>query len=330
MELKIGDKVRFLNEVGGGVVVGFFGPDQVIVEQEDGFGFPCLRAECVVISGEGSVRAGDSSGVVSSTAPEIEPDRQQIFLAFAPEDSVNIERGKIKVYIINDSLYTLNLNMLSSQDRTKGYNLYLSAKIFAGERMLIDELKLEELPRIEHLHFQITSLKESGAFKVLPPVDRVVDLKLPKFYKPTSFTHSEALGCKAMSMELTQQEEIFEQIIEISKPKDLAPKSATSNNNNNNKIKQKSIEVDLHIDKLLETTAGMSSGDILEYQLDQMRQTIAKYKSNRGEKIVFIHGKGDGVLRSAIIKELKKLGLGDRHQEASFKRYGFGALLVTI
>ena len=38
--MKIGDKVRFLSEVGGGVVTGFQGKDMVLVEDADGFDIP--------------------------------------------------------------------------------------------------------------------------------------------------------------------------------------------------------------------------------------------------------------------------------------------------
>ena len=38
--MKIGDKVRFLNEVGGGIVVGFEGNKTVIVQDESGFDIP--------------------------------------------------------------------------------------------------------------------------------------------------------------------------------------------------------------------------------------------------------------------------------------------------
>ena len=47
--MKIGDKVRFLSEVGGGVVKGFQGKDIALVEDEDGFEIPMLIRECVVI-----------------------------------------------------------------------------------------------------------------------------------------------------------------------------------------------------------------------------------------------------------------------------------------
>ena len=47
--MKIGDKVRFLSEVGGGIVRGFQGKDIALVEGEDGFEIPMLIRECVVI-----------------------------------------------------------------------------------------------------------------------------------------------------------------------------------------------------------------------------------------------------------------------------------------
>ena len=47
--MKIGDKVRFLNSVGGGIVKRFSGKDQVMVEDEDGFEIPALVRECVVV-----------------------------------------------------------------------------------------------------------------------------------------------------------------------------------------------------------------------------------------------------------------------------------------
>ena len=42
--MKIGDKVRFLSEVGGGIVTGFQGKDFVLVEDADGFDIGKLRA----------------------------------------------------------------------------------------------------------------------------------------------------------------------------------------------------------------------------------------------------------------------------------------------
>ena len=49
VNVKIGDKVRYLNSVGGGVVTRFQSKDIVLVEEEDGFETPCLVSQVVVV-----------------------------------------------------------------------------------------------------------------------------------------------------------------------------------------------------------------------------------------------------------------------------------------
>lgn len=90
------------------------------------------------------------------------------------------------------------------------------------------------------------------------------------------------------------------------------------------------IEVDLHISELVDTTAGLSPADILNLQIDEFRKVMDANLKNKGQKIVFIHGKGEGVLRAAIMKELNHRYKGHDVQDASFREFGFGATQVTI
>ena len=90
------------------------------------------------------------------------------------------------------------------------------------------------------------------------------------------------------------------------------------------------VVVDLHADELLETTTGMGASDILNYQLDVFRKTLQQYAKKKGTKLVFIHGKGEGVLRQAIVNELRYRYKSYTYQDASFQEYGYGATQVTI
>ena len=90
------------------------------------------------------------------------------------------------------------------------------------------------------------------------------------------------------------------------------------------------IEVDLHINELLDNTTNMTNSEMLDYQLGVFNKTLNEYKDKKGQKIVFIHGKGEGVLRNAILKELKSKYRNYSYQDASFREYGFGATMVTI
>ena len=74
----------------------------------------------------------------------------------------------------------------------------------------------------------------------------------------------------------------------------------------------------------------MSPADILNLQIDEFRKVMDANLRNKGQKIVFIHGKGEGVLRNALMKELNYRYKGHQVQDASFREYGFGATQVTI
>ena len=74
----------------------------------------------------------------------------------------------------------------------------------------------------------------------------------------------------------------------------------------------------------------MDNAAILEYQLQKFNEVMQENIKRKGQKIVFIHGKGDGVLKSELLKSLKGKYRGCYFQDASFREYGFGATMVTI
>ena len=90
------------------------------------------------------------------------------------------------------------------------------------------------------------------------------------------------------------------------------------------------IEVDLHIAALLDTAAGMSPADILLVQMKEFRRVMDENIRRPGQRIVFIHGKGDGVLRRNLLQELKYRYKQCSWQDASFREYGYGATQVTV
>ncbi len=93
---------------------------------------------------------------------------------------------------------------------------------------------------------------------------------------------------------------------------------------------QPAIEVDLHINELIDNTKGMNNAEILEYQLAKFNEVMQENLKRKGQKIVFIHGKGDGVLKNTLLKEIKNKYKSCYYQDASFREYGFGATMVTI
>ena len=66
------------------------------------------------------------------------------------------------------------------------------------------------------------------------------------------------------------------------------------------------LTVDLHIDRI-PGSDGVPEWAALEYQMNYFRQVLRKNLKHRGKRITFIHGVGDGVLASAIRKELDEV-----------------------
>ncbi|KAA6307617.1 Endonuclease MutS2, partial [termite gut metagenome] len=119
--MKIGDKVRFLSEVGGGIVKSFQGKDMVLVEDEDGFDFPIPIRECVVIDTDNynlkrkpvtpilsEIEKPVQPAIVSSPVVEMQGgDVLNIMLAFVPKDIKALGSTSFETYLVNDTNYYL-------------------------------------------------------------------------------------------------------------------------------------------------------------------------------------------------------------------------------
>lgn len=232
--MKIGDTVRFLNEIGGGKITAFRPGGIILVEDEDGFNIPVRENELVVIE-------TNDLNIKKPSLPKTE-------YGAAP---INAEKS------------------VNGKD-------YLRSKAAEQEEPVDENLEA----RVVRLELTIRKLEMRIA--------RLEDEKAAK-----------------------------------EKERRLARQARKQDKN-------AVLEIDLHAHEVLETTAGMSANDIKEYQLNIFRETINSHIHEKGRKIVFIHGKGEGALRKAITDELKHSFKNCEYQDASFQQYGFGATMVII
>lgn len=88
-------------------------------------------------------------------------------------------------------------------------------------------------------------------------------------------------------------------------------------------------EFDLHIEKLVPNFRGMSNYDILTLQSDTAKRHLEFAIRNRIPKIVFIHGVGEGILKSELDFLLGRYD-NISFQDANYQKYGVGATEVYI
>jgi hypothetical protein len=358
-KLSIGDTVRFLNTVGGGTVKGFRNKQVVIVEDEHGFDVPVLISECVVVQPAGNEKLTQSPSEeevpyatthdtpgTSTTAnwekpkeeelPEETPEGEKITacLAWLPMDIKNLSSTTYECYFVNDSNYSLFFNYMSREGNSE--KIRYSGLIEPNTKIFLEELEKGDLNEIERITVQFIAFKRNKPFNVKPPCSVELRIDTVKFYKLHSFHENDyfeddALTCFIIRNDIPEDKlriptDALEQAMKEKKRQDDRPRKAQIE-----KVKkEETAVVDLHINELLDTTAGMNNAEILEYQLSKFNEVMNEYIHRKNHKIVFIHGKGDGVLRNALIKELKRNYPKCFHQDASFREYGYGATMVTI
>ena len=370
--MKIGDKVRFLSEKGGGIVAGFQGKNIVLVEDEDGFEIPMQMRECVVIDTddyniakvnttpsprpsqrqEGKV-SGTTTSVGNAPVPpsgrksyspptEIKGnDTLNVKLAYVPQDIKAVTTTLFDAYLVNDSNYFLYYTYMVAEG--KSWTVRAHGLMEPNTKMYLEEFGKEFLNNMERVAVQLIPFKEEQSFLMKPTACVELRIDTVKFYKLHTFRDSDFFEEPALLYDVVKDDapvrQVFVDAVQLqdallgknavdksSRPSGTKPSSTRQPVNPSTDI----IEVDLHIHELLDNTAGMSNGEMLEYQLGVFRRTMEENRRRVGQKIVFIHGKGEGVLRRAIETELKTKYKSCTFQDASFREYGFGATMVTI
>ena len=351
--MKIGDKVRFLSEVGGGIVTGFRGKDIVLVEDADGFDIPMPLRECVVIETDDynmrrkpSAAAPKPEEPAKPMKPEIPAiprqsevrggDTLNVFLAYVPEDAKLMSTTSFEAYLVNDSNYYLYYTYLSAEG--KAWKNRSHGLVEPNTKLLLEEFTKDALNELERVAVQLIAFKDAKPAAIKPAVSVELRIDTVKFYKLHTFVDSDFFEEPALVYDIVKDDMPAKQVYVSAEELQIAllqKKSADKPKSQpivkpNQGPRSEIIEIDLHIDSLLDDTQGMGNSEMLNYQLDKFRDVMETYKNKREQKIVFIHGKGDGVLRKAIVDELKRKYSNCRYQDASFQEYGFGATMVTI
>lgn len=92
---------------------------------------------------------------------------------------------------------------------------------------------------------------------------------------------------------------------------------------------EREMEIDLHIYELVDSTRNMTNGEILQIQVRFFKRKLQEAIEKRISKVIFIHGVGEGVLRSEIrhyLKGIENVEIID----GDYRKYGAGATEVRL
>lgn len=229
--MKIGDKVRFLSEVGGGRVAGFQGKDIVLVEDEDGFEVPMRTADVVVIGEENydtrhvvEVKNNQIKAVEMEEEIETEPadkpltfkapveerrggDKISAYLAFVPMDLKELSDTRFETYIVNDCNYYLRYVYMTAESNS--WRVRSTGEIEPNTKMFIEEFGRDQLNELEHSCVQLIAYKREKYFLRKPVVDALINLDLVKFYKLHTFSENQFFEQPALIYTIIENDRQF-------------------------------------------------------------------------------------------------------------------------
>lgn len=361
--IKIGDTVRFLSSKGGGKVVRIEG-NVAHVEEDDGFETPVLLKELVVVSSAGDAgmrkdifggtgqhsqqkeQERQSKLVVSSVpeAPKAEPvietpegEKLNVTLAYAAMEIKHLNTTSFEAYLVNDSNYFLYFTYLSRADGDQGWSTRFAGLVEPNMQVFLEELSADKIGQLDRICVQYVAFKRDKEFHLKAPVAIEYPMDTTKFfklhcYRENTYFDEPVIAVDVVKNDVPQRPMAFDssRMEDAMRQKRAADSRPLARPVQKKQPKEGPLVVDLHIDELLDNTRGMSNADILNYQIDEFRKVMDANLKNKGKKIVFIHGKGEGVLRQALMKELNYRYKGHAVQDASFREYGYGATQVTI
>ncbi len=352
--IQIGDTVRFLNSTGGGVVRRIEG--NIAYVDEDGFETPTLLRECVVVATAAAAprtapAAPAKAAATSSPAPAQAPaqtpaltveetpggEKLNIVLAYEAANLKRLNDTTFDTYIVNDSNYYLYFTYMTRADEAKEWTLRYAGMVEPNIQLFIEEIAGSDLSAMDRVAVQCIAYKEGKEFRMKSPVAVETALDTTKFFKLHCFKPNPYFDHDVIALDIVKDDVALRRMVidsgrleEGLKAKKAADRPIRRPVQKHQPKKPGLLEIDLHISELVDSTAGLSPADMLNLQIDEFRKVMDANLKNKGLKIVFIHGKGEGVLRNALMKELNHRYKGHQVQDASFREYGFGATQVTI
>lgn len=325
MNIRIGNKVRFLNEKGEGIVTRLKDKHTAFVEI-DGFEIPYSISQLVLIDTEIIFSEADKQSH--------EVSHESVFFVVEPDHELPLLQNELGFYLLNSSAFSI-LYTYSIRDG----NLYQTTKqgeLGPFQKILLKKIQKHQLKefawhKIEMLFFkkqhyssqipvaEIIHLSEN----ILNPSQFIPhhDFKFPVWAYTLKDNFTEA---KKLTQTLTDYD-----VERLRMLKELKRQEKTSVPHKNPAYLVDK-EVDLHIENLVDSYKGMTNHDMLQLQLRHFQTHLEEAINNRYHKIVFIHGVGNGRLKQEILNILAGYTREVRYYDAEYKKYGLGATEVLI
>ncbi|MBX7202640.1 MAG: Smr/MutS family protein [Bacteroidia bacterium] len=308
-----GDEVRFLDEKGEGIVTGFDRQGNALVQTSDGFVIPFLPNKLVVVGRK--ELSSHSDAPIQSTIKE-----EQLSLIFTL-----INKAFVQISLGNGIRENFLLVLYASID--KNYQLIGNYILNAHQAVVATTIPFVQLTNIDRFYIRVMPLPKEASF--LPGVwSGFVKHRSPKLADPEQWQWNES-GAYRMLQIAFYPDVLPEKQPNIPRENFVSEKKVTVQRHYLlTQERDGQYEVDLHLEELLESTAGMDNFEMVSYQMRHFERCLDEAVERKIHRFVAIHGVGKGRLREEIRKILQNRSI--TFYDAPYNRYGYGATEVRL
>jgi hypothetical protein len=325
--LSPGDKVKFKNESYTGIVKRA-GKGELVCVEVNGLEIQVHASELILTERrEGGMISGQGSQPAEKTQENLFPWLKQdsLHLVAVPADRLQVLTGQVVYWLVNrSSLHVLFSLFCQTADRflTLAHgivNSQCSCRLFSRPR--------EDFNQWKKLHIQMIFFGEEE-FPLHPPWSQDIRILLPDLKEEVKEAPEPFAFTKSILLCDFSQEKIDRTAIE-----------QLQNHFQQGSVRRQTEKpislpfneeiVDLHIEKIDPELKTARADIILRRQLDEFRNRLDHALKNRYHRIIFIHGVGQGVLKKALLEELKHYN-GLAYRQASPLQYGAGAIEIIL
>jgi hypothetical protein len=354
MRFNIGDKVKFLNEKGGGIVTAIVDNKLVRIETDDGFEMPVLSKDLIPDYRKKEAEEIRSSyqGPQKNEIPKVEAvpepeetnvsdinpwgqtkEEEGFYLLFEPHEQQWVLTGDLDVLLVNHTPFDILYNLFLERDgNLEGVDY---GSVPPESKTALASITRDEIDLWIRGIIQIL-VHETNPQKIFFPVHSVIDIRANRFFKEGSYQSNTLTNGKAIVSVIALRSTLRDAAENTGQQKfDVEPEKTKIAVKREIPLIEKfrtdtgEAVVDLHIGEIVDNIAGLDSRDMLQLQMNHFRKTLESAITEGYRKVTFIHGVGNGVLKNTIVKELEEYE-NLKGTMASIIKFGVGALDIAI
>lgn len=317
MSLKLGDKVRFVNENMQGVVTSLNGKIAGVTIEDD-FEIPVALNEIVKIAEDAPPKEEQSKGITLKT--RFVKVYEGIHIAFE-----RITETQLDLKLHNSESDLIAYAWFQKSNNT--FELIKHGTLEIEKNLSLGRFDLEKFNTWPEMAFQVMYINESGnTFK--PQLVKTVKFNAKEFHG--SFKQCYFLGKQAYTFRL--DEAVNKADLQKLLNKDFGEPAQKEEFVTEASLNQKPKPVvDLHIEKLTDNTSSLTAQEMLDLQMKVFSKSLEMAHVHQMNKIVFIHGIGNHFLKNRIKNYLSQhKDIVKQYQDADTLKYGGGATEVLL